>query len=48
MRGTDSRIREAALNCVEIIAKNDEDVTSVYAFDIVYGEGSGTWRFIFF
>jgi U3 small nucleolar RNA-associated protein 10 len=46
MHGTDSRIREAALDCVGIIARNDKDLSSVYGFDVVYGEESGTYRIL--
>lgn len=46
MRGNDSRIREAALDCVDIIANKRKKAKSVYAFDVVYGEGSGTCKFL--
>jgi hypothetical protein len=44
MQGADSRTREAALDCVTVMATNDKSLSSVYGFDTIYGDGSGTCR----
>lgn len=45
MMGADVDIREAALECVSIMAKNHKELTVVYGFDALYGESSSVFPF---
>ena len=42
--GPDADIRAAAMDCVAIVASHHQDLTSVYGFDTIYGQKSGTYR----
>ena len=47
MQDADSGIREAALECVELMAANNKEIQGVYAFDVIYGESSGMFYLMF-
>ena len=47
MQDADSGIREAALECVEVMVANNKDIQVVYGFDVIYGESSGVLHLMF-
>ena len=47
MQDADSGIREAALECVEVMAANNKEIQGVYAFDVIYGESSSMLYLMF-
>lgn len=48
MQDADSGIREAALECVGLMAANNKGMQVVYGFDVIYGEDSGMLDFDIF
>lgn len=41
LQSTDRQVRSAALDCINVLAKEERKPTSIYAYDRVYGASSG-------